>query len=173
MVKDDTNEWFEFANELRKESQFNYAIKSYNHIIKGNLSSNISGKALLGLAKTFEDQIVPSEEDYLIPYFYDNNLFFKDPFGVYSTISTDNLSSSIALYDSMLVTLDRSPLIAEAFFKLGEIQYRMLQDFDKAYLLFSKAMKNKPNKKVELNTTLRITDAVSYTHLTLPTTLVV
>ena len=46
---------------------------------------------------------------------------------VYQTISTDNLSSSIALYDSMLVTLDRSPLIAEAFFKLGEIQYRMLQ----------------------------------------------
>ena len=87
----------------------------------------------------------------------DNNLFFKDPYGVYSTISTDNLSSSIALYDSMLVTLDRSPLIAEAFFKLGEIQYRMFQDFDKAYVLFSKAMKNKPNKKVKLNTCLLYT----------------
>ena len=96
----------------------------------------------------------------MIPYFYDNNLFFKDPYGVYSTISTDNLSSSIALYDSMLVTLDRSPLIAEAFFKLGEIQYRMLQDFDKAYILLSKAMKNKPNKKVKLNTTLRIADVL-------------
>ena len=60
----------------------------------------------------------------------------------------------------MLVTLDRSPLIAEAFFKLGEIQYRMLQDFDKAYVLFSKAMKNKPNKKVKLNTALRIADVL-------------
>ena len=160
LVKNNTNEWFEFANELRKESQFDYAIKSYNHIIKESFSPNVSGKALLGLAKTFEDQIIPAEEDYLIPYFYDNNLFFKDPYGVYSRISTDNLSSSIALYDSMLVTLDRSPLIAEAFFKLGEIQYRMLQDFDKAYVLFSKAMKNKPNKVIKLNTILRIADVL-------------
>jgi tetratricopeptide (TPR) repeat protein len=124
------------------------------------LHPNISGKALLGLARTFEDQIIPSNEIYLIPFFFDNSIFFEDPFRVYSSISNENLSSSIALYDSMLVTLKNSPLLAEAFFKLGEIQYRILQDFDQAYVLFTKAMNNKPNKKLKLKIILRMTDVL-------------
>lgn len=154
------DEWLNFANQLRKESQFSYAIKSYNLVLSKNLHPNISGKALLGLARTFEDQIIPSTETYLIPFFFDNSMFFEDPFRVYSSISNDNLSSSIALYDSMLVTLKKSPLLAEAFFKLGEIQYRILQDFDQAYVLFTKAMNNKPGKKLKLKIILRMTDVL-------------
>jgi len=154
------DEWLNFANQLRKESQFSYAIKSYNLVLSKNLHPNISGKALLGLARTFEDQIIPSTETYLIPFFFDNSMFFEDPFRVYSSISNDNLSSSIALYDSILVTLKKSPLLAEAFFKLGEIQYRILQDFDQAYVLFTKAMNNKPGKKLKLKIILRMTDVL-------------
>ena len=154
------DEWLNFANQLRKESQFSYAIKSYNFVLSKNLHPNISGKALLGLARTFEDQIIPSTETYLIPFFFDNSMFFEDPFRVYSSISNDNLSSSIALYDSILVTLKKSPLLAEAFFKLGEIQYRILQDFDQAYVLFTKAMNNKPGKKLKLKIILRMTDVL-------------
>lgn len=154
------DEWLNFANQLRKESQFSYAIKSYNLVLSKNLHPNISGKALLGLARTFEDQIIPSTETYLIPFFFDNSMFFEDPFRVYSSISNENLSSSIALYDSMLVTLKKSPLLAEAFFKLGEIQYRILQDFDQAYVLFTKAMNNKPGKKLKLKIILRMTDVL-------------
>ena len=160
VVENNIDEWIGFANELRKESQFSYAIKSYNIILSRNLHPNIAGKALLGLAQTFEDQIIPSDEPNLIPFFYNNNIFFEDPFKVYSSISKENLSSSIALYDSMLVTLQRSPLLAEAFFKLGEIQYRILQDFDQAYVLFSKALKNKPDKNLKLKIILRIADVL-------------
>ena len=160
LVKNNIDEWLNFANELRKESQFSYAVKSYNLILSRELHPNISGKALLGLARTFEDQIIPSNETYLIPFFFDNSIFFEDPFRVYSSISNENLSSSITLYDSMLVTLKNSPLLAEAFFKLGEIQYRILQDFDQAYVLFTKAMNNKPNKKLKLKIILRMTDVL-------------
>lgn len=160
LVEENIDEWLGFANELRKESQFNYAIKSYNFILKKNLHPNIAGKALLGLAKTFEDQIIPSNESNLISFFFDENVFFEDPFRVYTSISKDNLASSIEIYDSLLVTLEKTPLIAESFFKLGEIQYRILQDFDKAYVLFSNAMKNKPDKTLKLKIIRRIADVL-------------
>ena len=160
LVEKNIDEWLGFANELRKESQFNYAIKSYNFILKKNLHPNIAGKALLGLAKTFEDQIIPSNESNLISFFFDENVFFEDPFRVYTSISKDNLASSIEIYDSLLVTLEKTPLIAESFFKLGEIQYRILQDFDKAYVLFSNAMKNNPDKTLKLKIIRRIADVL-------------
>ena len=160
VVKNDTKEWLEFANDLRKESQFQYATKAYNFILNKNIQPNNTGKALLGLAKTFEDQIITSDEPFLIPLFFDNNIFFEDPFKVYTTISKTNLSSSIALYDSMLVTMNKSPLIAEALFKLGEIQYRILQDFDQAYVLFNEAMKNNPDRKLRIKIILRIADVL-------------
>jgi predicted negative regulator of RcsB-dependent stress response len=96
----------------------------------------------------------------LIPYFFDNNLFFEDPFQLNSSISPEHLESSLALYDSLLISLPKSPLLAEAYFRLGEIKYRILQDFDQAYALLHKAMQNKPDKKLRLKITLRIADVL-------------
>ena len=56
--------------------------------------------------------------------------------------------------------MNKSPLLAEAFFKLGEIQYRILQDFDKAHILFNNAIKNNPNKKLKLQIVQRIADVL-------------
>ena len=158
--KKDLNEWLTFANDLRKERQYKHSINAYNYILEKNIDGNLAGKILLGLAQTFEDQIVPGNEGDLIPYFFDNNIFFEDPFQIYSSISSDHLSSSLALYDSMLVSLKRSPLLAKAYFKLGEIQYRILQDFDQAYVLFNRALQNDPDKKLKLKIILRISDVL-------------
>ncbi len=158
--KKDLNEWLTFANDLRKERQYKHSINAYNYILEKNIDGNLAGKILLGLAQTFEDQIVPANEGDLIPYFFDNNIFFEDPFQIYSSISSDHLSSSLALYDSMLVSLKRSPLLAKAYFKLGEIQYRILQDFDQAYVLFNRALQNDPDKKLKLKIILRISDVL-------------
>ena len=158
--KKDLNEWLTFANDLRKERQYKHSINAYNYILEKNIDGNLAGKILLGLAQTFEDQIVPANEGDLIPYFFDNNIFFEDPFQIYSSISSDHLSSSLALYDSMLVSLKRSPLLAKACFKLGEIQYRILQDFDQAYVLFNRALQNNPDKKLKLKIILRISDVL-------------
>ena len=128
--------------------------------LEKKIDGNFAGKVLLGLAQTFEDQIVPANEQDLIPYFFDNNIFFEDPFQIYSSISRDHLSSSLELYDSMLVSLKKSPLLAEAYFKLGEIKYRILQDFDQAYMLFNRALKNNPDKKLRLKIILRISDVL-------------
>ena len=160
LVSNSNDKWLKFANELRKESQFSLSIKSYNYILNKNPHSQIAGKTLLGLAQTFEDQIIPPNENSLIPFFFDNNIFFENPFQLHSSISNEHLSSSIALYDSILVTMKKTPLLAEAFFKLGEIQYQILQDFDKAHLLYNNALKNFPNEKLKLQIIQRIADVL-------------
>ena len=153
-------EWLKFANDCRKENQYDISIDAYNFILGLKINSNFAGKALLGLAQTFEDQIFPVNDSHIIPYFFDNNLFFEDPFQVNSIISPEYLESSISLYDSLLVSLPKSPLLAEAYFRLGEIKYRILQDFDQAYELLHKAIQNKPDKKLRLKITLRIADVL-------------
>ena len=154
------NDWLKFANECRKENQFKISIEAYNFILGQKINSNWAGKALLGLAQTFEDQIIPIQESHLIPYFFDNNLFFEDPFQLNSTLSSEHLESSLALYDSLLISLPKSPLLAEAYFRLGEIKYRILHDFDQAYNLLHKAMQNRPDKRLRLKIVLRIADVL-------------
>ena len=156
----DPNEWLVTAGNFREEGQYKLAIDAYNYIMTFEINSFLKGKALLGLAQTFEDQIVPSNEINIIPYFFGKNIFFKDPFQVQSEISKNHLSRSISLYDSMLTSLDKSPLKAEAHFKLGEIQYRILQDFDQAYLLYNRSLQSNPNKSLKTKVILRIIDVL-------------
>ena len=156
----DLNNWFKFANQLRVEGQYQYSIKAYNYILEHKLHSDLMGKALFGLAKTFENQIVPTSEIDLIPYFFNHNIFFENPFKFYSKISTESLKSSLKIYDSLLVTLPNSPLLSETYFRLGEIQYRILQDFDQAQTFFNKAIQNKPNKKLKIKIIERIADVM-------------
>ncbi len=156
----DLENWFKFAKQLRKENQFKYSIDAYNYILEHKLHSNLMGKALFGLAKTFEEQILPKSEINLISYFFDNNIFFSNPFLSISKISTDNLKTSLKIYDSLLVTLPNSPLLSEVYFRLGEIQYRILHDFDQAQNFFNKAIQNKPNKKLKIKILERIADVM-------------
>ena len=156
----DPNEWLLTADNFREEGQYKIAIDTYNYIMTFEISSFLKGKALLGLAQAFEDQIIPSNEINIIPYFFGKNIFFEDPFQVHSDISKSHLSRSIALYDSMLISLDKSPLQAEAHFKLGEIQYRILQDFDQAYILYNRSLQSNPNKLLKTKVILRIIDVL-------------
>jgi len=156
----DLNKWFKFADQLRKENQYQFSIEAYNYILEHKLHSNLMGKALFGLAKTFESQIAPVKSKDLIPYFFDENIFFKNPLEFHSDISTKNLKSSLRFYDSLLVTLPNSPLLSEVYFRLGEIQYKILQDFDQAQTFFNKAIQNKPNEKLKLKIIERIADTM-------------
>ena len=50
------------------------------------------------------------------------------------------------MYDSILVTIPESSLIIEAQFRLGEIQYRIIEDFDKASILYAMLYQKTPNE---------------------------
>ena len=154
------NDWLKFANDLRNEKQYQYAMDAYYFVLSYKLNSKLTERALLGLGQIFDDQIASQKTTNLIPYFYDNNIFFKDPFQVYSSISPKHLESSLNLYDSLLVSLKKPVYLSQAYYRLGDIHYRILQDFDKAYYLLNKAISFRPNKKTKLKIINRISDVL-------------
>ncbi len=154
------NDWLKFANDLRNEKQYEYAMNAYYFILSYKLNSKLTERALLGLGQIFDDQIASQKTKNLIPYFYDNNIFFKDPFQIYSSISAKHLESSLKLYDSLLVSLKKPTYLSQAYYRLGDIHYRILQDFDKAYYLLNKALSFEPNKKIKLKIINRISDVL-------------
>ena len=156
----DFSEWLKFANDLRNEKQYQHAMNAYHYILSYQLNSKLIERALLGLGQIFDDQITSQKTINLIPYFYDNNMFFKDPFQVYSSISTEHLESSLNLYDSLLISLKKPSYLSQAYYRLGDIHYRILQDFDKAYYLLNKAINFRPTKKTKLKIINRTSDVL-------------
>ena len=152
--------WLDFSNSLRIEGSYSLSVKAYQFAIKKDLKGYQLGEALLGLAKTFENQISPIEKKDIIPFFYNDNLFFEDAFQVYSKISPNNLQSSLSIYDSILVSIPETYLITEAQFRLAEIQYRIIEDFDKASDLYITALSSNPPPKLKKKIILRIGDVL-------------
>jgi tetratricopeptide (TPR) repeat protein len=152
--------WLDFANSLRKEKSYSLSIKAYEFALKQDLRGYQVGESLLGLAKSFEDQISPIEEKNIIPFFYNDNMFFEDAFQLYSKISPENLQSSLAIYDSILVSIPESSLITEAQFRLAEIQYRIIGDFDKSSTLYMTALSQNPPIELAKKIVLRIGDVL-------------
>ena len=150
--------WLSFCNSLRKEKAYSHSIKAYQYLLKKDLKDYQYGEGLLGLAKTFEDQIFPVENNDLVPYFYNDNIFFKDATQLSTNISSENLASSLSIYDSVLVTIPESAIVAEAEFRLAEIQYRIIEDFDKALLLYKSSLNKSPSKTLKEKNILRIAD---------------
>jgi len=152
--------WLSFGNNLRKENEYLLSIKAYQFTLKNNLKGYQYGEGLLGLAKTFEDQIFPTKSNDLIPYFYNDNIFFEDLFQLTTNISSENLTSSLSIYDSVLTSIPESSLASEAEFRLAEIQYRVIEDFDKASVLYNSALSKSLTKTLEQQTILRIADVL-------------
>ena len=155
----DFNSWLKIASDLNKENEFEHATSAYKFILSKKLNSKLTERALLGLAKTFENQITPSNQRFLIPYFYNDNLFFEDQFTSPNTISLENLKSSIQMYDTLMTSIKNIVLLSEVYFRIGEVQFTILQDFDKALDLFQKALESNPKSILSQKIRLRIADS--------------
>jgi tetratricopeptide (TPR) repeat protein len=152
------NRWLNFANQLQQEKVYPLAIKSYELILKSTENQKISGKALIGLGRSFEAQITPKTHSDLIDYYYNDNMFLDSP--VYSTkqIAGSHLETSIAFYDSILSQQSLSKQSAQAHFRLGEIYYLVNQDFDRAIIQYEFSLKNRPSQKLIKKLHLRLAD---------------
>ena len=156
----DVHRWLELANSLRKESQHEKAIATYETILNQNIvqsSPTFVGQTLLGLGKTFEDNIIPNESPSLsFVSFLGENMFFEDPFYHQQNISVKSLDSAFELYDSLLTSMPLSSFSASAYHRLGEIQFKMLSDFDGALKSYRAAIKSPSKAKLKKDIQLRI-----------------
>jgi tetratricopeptide (TPR) repeat protein len=136
------------------------AVSAYKTILgETNVKNNTKavGQALLGLGKTFEDNIIPSESQGLsFVSFFEDNMFFEDPFYHNQNISVKSLDTAFELYDSLLTAMPSSFFSTSAYHRLGEIQFRLLNDFDGALKSYHAALKSATKSKLRKEIQLRI-----------------
>lgn len=158
--KQDFQRWLAFAESLRKERVFNLAIDSYSIILSlgSKVPSKLTGQALIGLAQTFEDQILPENDQRSFVHYFPDNIFFENPFYFTHNISGQSAEAALNLYDSVLVKMPSSAFSAQANYRLGEIQYRLTRNFDGALKAYEAALRTRPDNRLENQLRLRIGD---------------
>ena len=156
----DFNRWLLLAANLRKESQYDLSIKAYQELLDLELEIHpkIIGEALLGLGKTYEDQLLPNIRNNLLVVFYPDNLFFKNEFLQISSRSRESLEKTFELYKRVLQELPASSFSPKAHFRLGEIQFKITRDFDGARASYLSALASRPDNNLRQNILLRIGD---------------
>ena len=156
----DFNRWLLLAANLRKESQYDLSIKAYQELLDLELDipPKIIGEALLGLGKTYEDQLLPNIRNNLLVVFYPDNLFFKNEFLQISSRSRESLEKTFELYKRVLQELPASSFSPKAHFRLGEIQFKITRDFDGARASYLSALASRPDNNLRQNILLRIGD---------------
>ena len=154
----DFNRWLLLAGNLRKESQYDLSIKAYQELLDLELEIHpkIIGEALLGLGKTYEDQLLPNIRNNLLVVFYPDNLFFKNEFLQISSRSRESLEKTFELYKRVLQELPASSFSPKAHFRLGEIQFKITRDFDGARASYLSALASRPDNNLRQNILLRI-----------------
>ena len=156
----DFNRWLLLAANLRKESQYDLSIKAYQELLDLELEipPKIIGEALLGLGKTYEDQLLPNIPNNLLVGFYPDNLFFENGFLKISSRSRESLEKTFELYKRVLQELPASSFSPKAHFRLGEIQFKITRDFDGARASYLSALASRPDNNLRENILLRIGD---------------
>ena len=156
----DFNRWLLLAANLRKENQYDLSIKAYQELLDLELEipPKIIGEALLGLGKTYEDQLLPNIPNNLLVGFYPDNLFFENEFLKISSRSRESLEKTFELYKRVLQELPASSFSPKAHFRLGEIQFKITRDFDGARASYLSALASRPDNNLRENILLRIGD---------------
>ena len=143
-----------FAVNLRQEKQYDLAVHTYQILlqeIRNNpeyIEAKELGKVLLGLGQVYEDQIMPHQISNSLILNGINNVFFASGFYQANNISTASLEQAIVLYNTILNELEATSFSPKAHFRLGKIQFNVLQDLDGARQAYAIALASNPDKKL-------------------------
>ncbi|MFQ6612951.1 MAG: tetratricopeptide repeat protein [Fidelibacterota bacterium] len=159
----DQKRWLEFSNNLRQEGQYDLAIAAYNKLLtrlnqNDRKVSDTIGKALMGLGQSYEDKVTQDKHDLQFVHFFKDNILFEDRFYHQPTISQEDLSTTIEHYQSILSLLPASHTAGQARFRLGEIQYRIMRDFNGARQSYQAALQAHPRQGLRKQILLRLGD---------------
>jgi len=156
----DTKRWLDFSENLRKEKQFNLSIQSYHHLLQNMTETDpsIVGRTLLGLGQAYEEQIIQNQIELKFVKWFPENDLFQSQFVKAPNIANDPLANTIEHYQSILALLPPSSTTATVHFRLGEIQFRMMQDIYGAKMSYEAALQAWPHPDQEKKIRTRIGD---------------
>ncbi|PIS28201.1 MAG: hypothetical protein COT43_06920, partial [Candidatus Marinimicrobia bacterium CG08_land_8_20_14_0_20_45_22] len=134
------NDILKFTNDLVNDREYQQAEKCYAEIIQRHEFQPIAPKALLGLADAVEKSVLAQQTANPLDYFFPGNVFFKTEFIQNVTDDESHLQSAFSIYDSLIVAMPKSAYSAQALFRLAELRFLVLRDFDGANSLYEQSM---------------------------------
>jgi len=145
------NEWINFAENLRKEKQYELSIRAYHMMLEDLNTSDpkLIGKILLGLGKSYEDQIIRSKSKLKFVKWFPENNFFNNQFIQSPDIDNDPLANSLEHYQSVLALLPNSNSTARVHYRLAQMQSRIMRDYEGAKSSFETALKINPSNELK------------------------
>ena len=145
------NEWINFAENLRKEKQYELSIRAYHMMLEDLNTSDpkLIGKILLGLGKSYEDQIIRSKSKLKFVKWFPENNFFNNQFIQSPDIDNAPLVNSLEHYQSVLALLPNSNSTARVHYRLAQMQSRIMRDYEGAKSSFETALKTNPSNELK------------------------
>ncbi|MDD5766572.1 MAG: tetratricopeptide repeat protein [Candidatus Marinimicrobia bacterium] len=134
------NTILDFVNDLVNEREYRQAEKCYAEIIQKREFQPITPKALLGLADAVEKSVLTQQTASPLGYFFPGNVFFKTEFVQNVADDESHLQSAFSIYDSLIVAMPKSAYSAQALYRLAELRFLVLRDFDGANSLYEQAI---------------------------------
>lgn len=142
----------QFADDLRKEGQFDLAIKTYQNILdeihqnSKQPDPKLMGKVLIGLGQVYEEQIQPDRLQNSLIVNEMNNVVFAPLVFRTNQMSMESIQQAMQIYHSILDDFPGTSFSPQAHYRLGEIQFRVLGDIDGARKSFENALKSFPDQ---------------------------
>ena len=149
--KENINKWLVFADNLRKEGQFDLSIQSY-HFMLENLSQSdpgVIGRILLGLGSSYENQIIKRQSYLKFVKWFPENSVFNNQFIRSPDVNNAPLANSIEHYQSLLALLPNTRTTATVHYRLAQIQSRIMRDFEGAKSSYETALKSNPDTELK------------------------
>ena len=147
---EDIKRLMSFAENLQKEGDFNLSIEAYHYLLQELSDSNpsIIGKALLGLGQAYEDQIIQDQARLEFVSWFPKNEFFNNKLIKSPDIKNDLLINTVEHYQSILALLKPSNTTAMVHYRLGEIQSKIIRDYEGSLFSYKSALDANPNAKL-------------------------
>ena len=137
----------DFGKDLATVKEYVRAEKVLAKIIHSTDNEQILTQTVFEIAKIFESQMVLSHSELPISGFYLYNSFFSSPYVPVKTKSGTALEQAMGIYDSLRVTKKN----AQAAYRLGEVQFRVLGDLDRSYYLYQEAYRHGNSKTLRID----------------------
>ena len=149
--KENINKWLVFADNLRKEGQFDLSIQSYHFMLENLSQSDPSdiGRILLGLGSSYENQIIKRQSDLKFVKWFPENSVFNNQFIRSPDVNNAPLANSIEHYQSLLALLPNTRTTATVHYRLAQIQSRIMRDFEGAKSSYETALKSNPDTELK------------------------
>jgi len=144
------------AKNLVQIRRYELAQDFYTKILAKNELQGIAPQALLGLAESFEKAGLEQTTAEPLHYFYPGNFFFNTDFVQQINQEQSSLQKAFAIYDSLVANQPNSIYSAQALYRLADLRFRAVRDFDGALNLLRQAQNITRDRQLILNCALRI-----------------